>query len=125
LCKFKNVIIKHANNGISMFSKNPSISNSIFRNNSTAISIDGASKPVINHCDFLSNGMAINNLAKTFNIDATNCWWGENSGPTHPTNPNGMGDIISDSVNYTPFRSIDAENPIMGDVSLNGLASSL
>ncbi|NDC29709.1 MAG: T9SS C-terminal target domain-containing protein [Bacteroidetes bacterium] len=124
LCKFKNVIIKHADKGISMFSKNPIISNSIFRNNNTAISIDGASKPTINHCDFLSNGMAVNNVAKTFNIDASNCWWGENSGPTHASNPSGMGDAISDSVNYTPFRSIDAENPIMGDVSLNGLVQA-
>ena len=124
LCKFKNVIIKHAYKGISMFSKNPTISNSIFRNNNTAIYIDGASKPPINHCDFLSNGMAVNNVAQTFNVDATNCWWGENSGPTHASNPNGMGDAISDSVNYTPFRSLDAENPIMGDVSLNGLVQA-
>ena len=33
-------------------------------------------------------------------IDATNNWWGSATGPRHPTNPLGIGDLISNNVNY-------------------------
>lgn len=36
-------------------------------------------------------------------IDATECYWGSASGPTHPLNPLGTGDEVEGPVLYVPF----------------------
>ena len=37
-------------------------------------------------------------------LDATNNWWGHASGPYHPTlNPDGLGDTVSDNVDFDPW----------------------
>ena len=51
-------------------------------------------------------------------IDATNNWWGDPSGPYHPTlNPNGLGDTVGDNVLFDPWltsyvgvQNISADN---------------
>jgi hypothetical protein len=41
-------------------------------------------------------------------LDATNNWWGNISGPYHPTsNPDGIGDNVSDNVTYRPWYEFD------------------
>ena len=35
--------------------------------------------------------------------DARVCWWGDASGPTHASNPNGIGSEINDMVSYEPW----------------------
>jgi parallel beta-helix repeat protein len=120
-CKFKNVIVKHAYYGIQCNSKSPSISNCLFKSNYDGIKLSGASNPVVNNCDFVGNyNYGINNVDKSFTIDAKNCWWNDNNGPTHALNTLGQGDKVTDGVTYNPFRTNDALNPISGDVSLNG-----
>ena len=40
----------------------------------------------------------------SWTVDATKNWWGHASGPFHPTaNPYGMGNAVSDNVNFTPW----------------------
>ena len=34
-------------------------------------------------------------------VHATSNWWGDITGPTHPSNPGGLGDTVSDHVLYT------------------------
>jgi len=47
---------------------------------------------------------AVCNLHPTYILDATNNWWGYESGPYHPTtNPSGEGDAVSDNVLYDPW----------------------
>ena len=42
----------------------------------------------------------------TTTADAENNYWGDPSGPYHPTtNPNGKGDAVSDYVDYDPWLS--------------------
>ncbi|MFA6261868.1 MAG: right-handed parallel beta-helix repeat-containing protein [Bacteroidia bacterium] len=121
LCRFKNVVVNHANYGLNVTSKSPSVSNSLFSWNQEGLHLTGASNPVVSNCDFMNNyNYGINNVDKSFTINAENCWWNENNGPTHSSNPGGTGDKVSDEVDYNPFRIIDAQNPVMGDVSLNG-----
>ena len=37
-------------------------------------------------------------------VDATNNWWGDESGPYHDdTNLNGMGDAVTDNVLFSPW----------------------
>ncbi len=62
--------------------------------------------------------MGINNVDKSFVINAENNWWGSDSGPTHSSNPAGTGSIVTDAVDFDPWLGAGASNPIMGDVSL-------
>lgn len=104
-----------------MTAASPTISNSLISDNDNGIIIYGASDPKINNCDFINNrSFAINNVNQSFNVDATNCWWGDNSGPTYSANTGGKGGKISDKVKYAPFKTSGASNPLAGDVSLNG-----
>ena len=41
-------------------------------------------------------------------MQAENNWWGDASGPFHPTlNPGGLGNAVSDNVDFIPFLTGD------------------
>ena len=99
----------------------PTISHSVFKNNYQTLVAKGSSNPTINYCDIYQNeSFGVNNVDKSFTINAEYNWWGSNSGPTHSTNPGGTGTKVTDGVDFTPWLGAGASNPIMGDVSLNG-----
>jgi hypothetical protein len=65
----------------------------------------------------------------SFVIDATSNWWGDATGPYDPSddtgsggwyNPGGLGDEVTDKVDYTGFKTGGVDNLLLGDVSLNG-----
>ncbi|MFZ4402242.1 MAG: cohesin domain-containing protein, partial [Bacteroidales bacterium] len=124
LCHLKHCFIKYANYGIYTTSASPQVSYSTITNNMYGVYATAASNPVFNYCDFNDNYYwSINNVDKSFVIDATNCWWGSNLGPIQ-TNSIGNGtsvqELITTAVNYQPFKTTGSGNPLMGDVSLNG-----
>ncbi|MDA3853547.1 MAG: T9SS type A sorting domain-containing protein, partial [Bacteroidales bacterium] len=120
-CTFRNIYNSTSYSAIEATSASPTITNSCFSNMSNGVTIKGSGHPVINNCDFYSiNYKAVNNVDQSFVIDATNNWWGSNSGPTHSTHPTGTGVTVSDGVDFTPWIIDGANNPILGDVSLNG-----
>jgi hypothetical protein len=44
-------------------------------------------------------------------INAENNWWGSSTGPTHPSNPGGMGDLVfddGDGIDFMPFLTSPA-----------------
>ena len=44
------------------------------------------------------------NETPEFEVDAENNWWGDGTGPYHPElNPNGLGDCVSDGVDFDPW----------------------
>jgi hypothetical protein len=48
----------------------------------------------------------------TSDIDATNNWWGDVTGPYHPTqNPGGLGDEVSDYVAFVPWSDACGGSP--------------
>ncbi len=103
----------------------PSISYASIINNEHGLVALGASNPSINYSDIYNNVYyGVRNVNQAFVIDATNNWWGSNSGPTHLANPGGTGDEVTDAVDYDPWLTSGAHNPIMGDVSLNGLVQA-
>lgn len=109
---------------IRTISASPSILNCTFDRGIAAVSAAAASNPVVNYCDFKNLEWGVYNVNKSFNIDARHNWWGNNSGPTHAGNPGGTGIKATDSVRYTPWLVNGSNNPIMGDVSLNGLVQA-
>ena len=60
-------------------------------------------------------------------LDAANNWWGDETGPYHPTeNPAGVGNEVSDYVIFTPWiedylPTIEIINPLEGFLYLNFL----
>jgi len=125
LCQFEHCVIRHAGwydheSAITTESASPQIHYTTLAYNSNGLRAEGASNPLINHCDIYDNRYyGVNNVNKSFTIDARYNWWGASTGPTHPGNPDGTGDAVSDMVDYSDFRG-GTLNPAMGDVSLNG-----
>ncbi len=133
-CNLTHCVVKYAGlyqtyyNNINMYgagvmttNASPTISYSAFTNNGNGIAAFGSSNPVISYCDIYNNiDQGVNNVNKSFNIDARWNWWGNNSGPTNGGNPGGTGQAVTDSVLFTPFMGSGTSNPIAGDVSLNG-----
>jgi parallel beta-helix repeat protein len=124
LTRFENCIFRYAHGiygAIRTISASPSIQNCSFNNCTNGIYATAASNPVINHCDFFNlSNYAVNNVNQSFVINAENCWWGSNTGPTHTGNPGGTGEPVTNSVDYLPYGTNGVINPLMGDVSLNG-----
>ena len=82
ICKLQNVIIRYAYYGVTTTNASPVISNSNFNNNYEGVHATGASNPVLENNDFEDKvNYGVNNVDKTFTIDATHCWWGSNTGP--------------------------------------------
>lgn len=125
LTRFENCIFRNTTSSygaIRTISSSPTILNCSFNNNYRGVYATAASNPTVHFCDFYNIFYeAINNVDESFDIDATNCWWGDNSGPTHVGNPGGTGMVVTDAVDYLPFGISGAINPLTGDVSLNSL----
>ena len=52
------------------------------------------------------------------NLDFTNNWWGDKSGPTNSLNSDGIGDTVSDGISFTPFLKSDPLKPTKNPVIL-------
>ena len=128
LCKLKNCVIRYADKGVNTVNASPSITACNFNNNNYGVYAAGASNPVLASCDFSENTYyAVDNADKSFTIDASQCWWGSNSGPVlsdqNPSTPVEQ-QYVTSAVNYSPWKTTGALNPVMGDVSLNGLVQA-
>ena len=61
--------------------------------------------PIINYNNIYNNtqyGVDAHEIS-ALTVDARYNWWGNSTGPTHPYNPLGTGDIITDNVDYEPW----------------------
>ncbi|MCK4453056.1 right-handed parallel beta-helix repeat-containing protein, partial [candidate division WOR-3 bacterium] len=79
------------------------------------------SAPEIHHnniCDNMSYGVI--NVEAGILVNAQNNWWGDSSGPYHPaTNPGGLGDTVSDYVDFDPWLTAPVgleEQPVVKPV---------
>jgi predicted outer membrane repeat protein len=63
------------------------------------------SSPVIRNNDICDNvGFGVCNIDITVIVSADSNWWGDATGPYHPvTNPGGLGDSVSDCVDFSPW----------------------
>lgn len=108
-----NTITSNKEDGIYLyFSNNTTISNTTISNNNMGISLHSSNNNTITG-NTISNNTISNNTryginAKSNNkytTNATNNWWGNDSGPYHPSkNPTGKGNNVSDYVDFSPWR---------------------
>jgi hypothetical protein len=63
------------------------------------------SNPVVCRNDIYNNvGFGVCNVDTTIIVSADSNWWGDATGPYHPTNnPGGLGDTVSDYVDFDPW----------------------
>jgi parallel beta-helix repeat protein len=83
-------------------------SNTVSGNNGDGIYIGYNSSPLVTYNNIVDNfGLALVNDDADELIMAENNWWGDASGPYHPmTNPGGLGDTVSDYVDYDPWMTL-------------------
>jgi len=76
---------------------------------------------VHDNCISNNTNMGMWNLDTTI-VDATSNWWGDASGPYHPTsNPGGTGDRVSDNVEFDPWLELP---PVICDEDGDGVDDS-
>ena len=59
--------------------------------------------PAIHQCNIFGNAAYGIRNAGSKEVDATQVWWGDATGPYHKTNPTGQGDAVTDQVLFSPF----------------------
>jgi hypothetical protein len=76
-----------------------------FKFNTIGIDCAGNANPLIRNNVLACNiNYAVRNQTLSFAVQADSNWWGDATGPYHPTlNPAGTGSTVSDSVNFTPW----------------------
>ena len=90
----------------------PSVTDVVVTNNQLAnnpycgviVQGDGDGSGIHINCNEITgNGFYGVESKRTSDVDAENNWWGDASGPTHASNPSGIGDAVSDNVDYDPW----------------------
>ncbi|MGD9379500.1 MAG: right-handed parallel beta-helix repeat-containing protein [candidate division WOR-3 bacterium] len=61
------------------------------------------SDATVNYNDIFDNGYGVSSGFIPEMIDVKNNWWGDVSGPYHTTNPGGLGDTVSDYLDFSPW----------------------
>jgi hypothetical protein len=99
-------------------SNNITLKNTIIHHDSSwALSFNGQTNAVIQNNSIISNTNGIQNRQPTISIDARNNYWGDPSGPQHPTlNPNGLGNAVSDGVLFDPWLPFPGAEPGKEDI---------
>jgi len=109
--------------GISLSeSTNNVIQNNTLTGNEIGIFLSASSKNNIAHYNTITGNSdygidAVNNDGET--IDARHNWWGDETGPYHPTgNPGGEGDNISDNADFEPWMRTPDGKPVAQIISI-------
>ncbi len=133
-CVFRFAYNNTSYGALNITNANPQIDHCIFANNGNGINYHGAAgdptKGRVENSDFLDNTYyGIKNTGMSFVVWAQGCWWGHDTGPYDPSddtgsggwyNPEGLGDPVTDMVDYSGWQTNGVQNYLLGDVSLNG-----
>jgi hypothetical protein len=84
-----------------------------------------AANVVVNYNNIYGNTQYGVNATGPTVLDARYNWWGNASGPYHPTlNPSGTGDRVSDNVNFSPWLLKKKVPPLVHDVAVLNVVAS-
>ncbi len=95
----------------------------ILNNSIDGIWCGGSNDITISYCDITGNAAyGVRNNYAGDTVNAENNWWGDSTGPYHPTlNPTGQGDTVSDYVDFIPWlgRPVKIAEPLLAFVKRN------
>ncbi len=80
---------------------------------SDGVQVFNNKQPTLSYNHIYNNDFGLRNQTPTTEVTATYQWWGDPSGPYHSTNPDGLGNAVSDGVIFSPW--LDAPTQI-GDL---------
>lgn len=130
-----NSITQSSQTGVEILDARPELAlNSIGHNGGAAVRCSNGSLPTIRENDFFQStwGVQIDSTSSVANFAFNNFdqvillgvekptpplqvarfnWWGDASGPTHPSNPAGNGVGVSDNVDFVPFFTAPVPRP--------------
>ena len=133
--RFRNTAFRYGGSGTTQgalrcVNSSPSVDSCLFAFNAVGITVEGASNPVVRGSSLFGNtNFAISNTGNSFCVSAEGNWWGAANGPGDASatvdlcalaKNDGLGDKVSNNVDYLPFAASGIQNPLLGDVSLNG-----
>lgn len=106
------VVMRSGGSGINVSGGSPSIANSVLVNNQYGLYADTYAAPVLTNTSISGNTQyGVYNATSGTTLSASLNWWGHPSGPRHASNPQGLGDAVSDGVDFSnwlaaaPFAS--------------------
>ncbi|MCE7865024.1 MAG: hypothetical protein DYG99_15925 [Bacteroidetes bacterium CHB5] len=103
-------IEQSSQSGLYVENGSPVFTNGKLYNNGVSGALVAAGSPQIsNSCLVGNTSFGINNTGPG-TVNATNNWWGHDTGPFHATlNPSGLGQPISNNVNFTPWAILPCD----------------
>ena len=82
----------------------PQIINNTIAANYVGIYLASGANATINGCNINNNtNFGVQNNDDTILVNAEENWWGDSTGPTHPSNPFGNGDRVSNDIDFIPW----------------------
>ncbi|WP_240695693.1 RHS repeat-associated core domain-containing protein, partial [Candidatus Chloroploca sp. Khr17] len=85
-----------------------------FISNTTGILVQNQAETLVvsNHLIEGNTTFGVRNVSSA-EVDARSTWWGDAAGPRHASNPEGLGDTVSDGVLFTPWRTTPSSGQIL------------
>ena len=130
---FLNCVLRYggySSSAIRCINSMPKVDSCLIAYNYVGVRAEGASSPVISGCSIYGNSLyGVQNTGGSFCVDAQHNYWGAASGPNDPSavgdlcgalSNAGSGDNVTQNVDYANFVTTGLQNPLLGDVSLNG-----
>jgi len=95
--------------GLYVQNASPYVQNAVLTENAIGVYNGTAAYMVINDSAIYGNSQhGLYNANTSYTVNATNNWWGSDTGPSHASNPGGTGDVVTDRVTYTPWRAVSS-----------------
>ena len=119
-----NCIIRYNKIGIDIYQSESSFGqDGVFLDNYDAGMISAALPVLQNNAVFRNSNYGMSNSSGAM-VDAENMWWGDSSGPYHPTqNSNGQGDEVGNDIDFAPWLPdnpfpiySDPATPVLNDI---------
>jgi hypothetical protein len=96
--------VSQAGGGLGIRHMTVSMDSCVIEDNGCGMLCDSGATVSVRHTSICGNGVGVEVLDSAILVDAEYNWWGDSTGPHHPTlNPLGLGDTVSDYVDFDPW----------------------
>jgi len=102
----RRAIIRYGGAGVKLNAVSPTISYALFKTNYHGMELLSGARPTLVCNDFENNqDYGVYNYQASTLATAEQQWWGHTSGPKHLSNAGGLGDRVSDGIDFIPWAA--------------------